>query len=115
MQGSRRITHPTDIETHVEVALRAPSRFAVFDDLVTLAVRAADCDERYGPFLPKRDDEDEAQCDSNLSLSPLLKHYPHLFRTVLRGYKPREIERVVIFQCLDVVDVITLFCGGYDH
>src|SRR5262249_34188922 len=42
----------------------------------TLTVRAADRDERHGPFLPKRDYEDEAQCDSNLSLSPLLKHYP---------------------------------------
>src|SRR5215831_12737716 len=104
MQGSRRITHPTGIETHVddrlldvrqapavaiveektspdtagvlaEVALSAPGRFAAFDDLVTLTVRAADRDERHGPFLPKRDYEDEAQCDNNLSPSPLLKHY----------------------------------------
>src|SRR5262249_35651351 len=104
MQGARRITHPTGIETHVddrlfdvrqaptvaiveektspdtegilaEVALGAPRCFAAFDDLVTLTVRAADRDERHGPFLPKRDYEDEAQCDSNLSLSPLLKHY----------------------------------------
>src|SRR5215468_3178661 len=105
MQGSRRITHPTGIETHVddrlfdfrqaptvaiveqktspdtegvlaEVALCAPGCFAAFDDLVTLTVRAADRDERHRPFLPKRDYEDEAQCDSNLSPSPLLKHYP---------------------------------------
>src|SRR5262249_11578884 len=105
MQGSRRITHPTGIETHVddrlfdfrqapavtiveqktspdtegvlaEVALGAPGRFAAFDDLITLTVRAADRDERHGPFLPKRDYEDKAQCDSNLSPSPLLKHYP---------------------------------------
>src|SRR5262249_41225094 len=104
MQGSRRITHPTGIETHVddrlfdfrqastvaiveektspdtegvlaEVALSAPGCFAAFDDLVTLTVRAADRDERHGPFLPKRDYEDEVQCDSNLSPSPLLKHY----------------------------------------
>src|SRR5262245_38327789 len=103
-QGSRRITHPTGIETHVddrlfdfrqaptvaiveektspdtegvlaEVALGAPRCFTAFDDLVTLTVRAADRDERHGPFLPKRDYEDEAQCDSNLSPSPLLKHY----------------------------------------
>src|SRR5215813_6757728 len=107
MQGSRRITHPTGIETHVddrlfdvrqaptvaiveektspdtegvlaEVALGAPRCFTAFDDLVTLTVRAADRDERHGPFLPKRDYEDEAQCDSNLSPSPLLKHYPFL-------------------------------------
>jgi hypothetical protein len=38
-------------------------------------VRAADRDERHGPFLPRGGYEDEAQCDSNLSLSPLLKHY----------------------------------------
>src|SRR5215468_11045364 len=70
MQGSRRITHPTGIETHVddrlfdfrqapavaiveektspdtegvlaEVALSAPGRFAAFDDLVTLTDRPA--------------------------------------------------------------------------
>src|SRR5215471_13915698 len=107
MQGSRRIAHPTGIETHVddrlldlrqapavaiveqktalgtagvlaEVALGASSRFAAFDDLVTLTVRAADSDERHGPFLPKRDYEDKAQCDSKLSPSPLLKHYPQI-------------------------------------
>jgi type IV secretory pathway VirB9-like protein len=38
-------------------------------------MRAADGDERHGPFLPKRGYEDEAQCDINPSLSPLLKHY----------------------------------------
>src|SRR5215510_13586273 len=104
MQGARCITHPTGIETHVddrlldlrqasavaiveeetalgtegvlaEVALGTPGRFAAFDDLVTLTVRAADRDEGHGPFLPKRDYEDEAQCDSILSPSPLLKHY----------------------------------------
>src|SRR5215475_11094254 len=105
MQGSRRITYPTGIETHVddrlfdvrqaptvaiveektspdtegvlaEVALCAPGCFAAFDDLVTLTVRAADGDERHRPFLPKRDYEDEAQCDIDRSPSPLLKHYP---------------------------------------
>ena len=106
MQGSRRITHPTGIETQVdhcwfdcrqvpamaiveektspdtegvraEGALSAPGRFAAFDDLVTLTVRAADRDECHGPFLPKRDYEDEAQGDNNLSPSPLLNHYPN--------------------------------------
>src|SRR5262245_44397186 len=105
MQRSRRITYPTGIETHVddrlldlgqapavaivkketalgtegvlaEIALGTPGRFAAFNDLVTLTVRAADRDECHGPFLPKRDYENEAQCDSNLSPSPLLKHYP---------------------------------------
>ena len=39
-------------------------------------MRAADGDERHGPYLPKRGYEDVAQCDINPSLSPLLKHYP---------------------------------------
>src|SRR5215472_5567955 len=105
MQGSRRIAHPAGIETHVddhvldlrqapaiaiveqktalgtqgvlaEVALGSSGRFAAFDDLITLTVRAADGDERHGPFLPKRGYKDEAQCDINPSPSPLLKHYP---------------------------------------
>src|SRR5262245_13764445 len=109
MQGARRITHPTGIETHVddrlldlrqasavaiveeetalgtegvlaEVALGTPGRFAAFDDLVTLTMRAADRDEGHGPFLPQRDYEDEAQCDSILSPSPLLKHYRNAYR-----------------------------------
>src|SRR5215831_15175751 len=112
MQGARRITHPTGIEAHIDdrlldlrqapavviveeetalgtegvlakVALGAPGRFAAFDDLVTLTVRAADSDECHGPFLPKRDYEDEAQCDSNIRPSPLLKHYP--FVLIPRG------------------------------
>jgi hypothetical protein len=58
-----------------EITLGAAGRFAAFDDLVTLTVRAADGDERHGPFLPMRSYEDEAQCDIHLSPSPLLKHY----------------------------------------
>jgi hypothetical protein len=34
-------------------------------------------DESHGPFLPAGGYEDEAQCDINLSPSPLLKHYPY--------------------------------------
>src|SRR5262249_39644833 len=108
MQRSRRITYPARVETHVddrllhfgqapavaiveqetalgtegvlaEVTLGAPGRFATFDDLVTLTVRAADGDERHRPFLPKRDYEDEAQCDIDRSPSPLLKHYRALY------------------------------------
>src|SRR6266581_4080399 len=107
MQRARRIAHPTGIEAHVddgllhfrqapsvaivekktslgtegvlaEVALGSPGRFPAFDDLVTLTVRAADGDERHGPFLPHGGYEDEAQCDSIRSLSPLLKHYPFI-------------------------------------
>src|SRR5262249_31663608 len=105
MQRSRCIAHPASIETHIddrllhfrqapavaiveqetplgtasvltEITLGAAGRFAAFDDLVTLTVRAADGDERHGPFLPMRSYEDEAQCDIYLSPSPLLKHYP---------------------------------------
>src|SRR6266702_2800236 len=105
MQRSRCIAHPTGIETHIDdrlfdlrqapavtiveqetalategvltkVALGTPSCFAAFDDLLALTVRAADGDERHGPFLPEGGYEDEAQCDSNRSPSPLLKHYP---------------------------------------
>src|SRR6266702_7265260 len=105
VQRSRRIAYPAGIETHIddrvldfrqapavaiveqetsfdtksvltEVALGAPGCFAAFDDLVTLTVRAADGDERHGPFLPMGGYEDEVQCDINLSPSPLLKHYP---------------------------------------
>src|SRR5438132_229286 len=78
MQRSRRIAHPTGIETHVddhvldfrqvpavarveqktslgtewvlaEVALGSSGRFPMFDDLVTLTVRTSDCDESHGP------------------------------------------------------------------
>src|SRR6516162_5628980 len=59
-----------------EVALGTPGRFPAFDNLVTLTVRAADGDERHGPFLPMRSYEEKAQCDIHLSPSPLLKHYP---------------------------------------
>jgi hypothetical protein len=104
MQRPSRIAYPTGIETHIddrlldfrqapavavveqktsfgtagvlaEVALSSPGCFAPFDDLLALTVRASDCDESHGPFLPKGGYEDEAQCDSHLSLSPLLKHY----------------------------------------
>src|SRR5215831_19253816 len=64
--------------------------FAAFDDVVTLTVRAADGDERHGPFLPMRSYEDEAQCDIYLSPSPLLKHYPQgqvlFMTTILSSY-----------------------------
>ena len=112
MQRSRRIAHPTGIETHVddhvldfrqapsvarveqetslgtegvlaEVALGSSGCFPAFDDLVTLTVRTSDCDESHGPFLPKGGYEDEAQCDTNLSPSPLLKHDPTTIRALL--------------------------------
>src|SRR5215471_8698707 len=103
-QRSRRIAHPTGIETHVDdhvldlrqapaVAIVEPKTsfgtqgvltqvtlgvlgcFAAFDDLLTLTVQATDGDECHGPFLPQGGYEDKTQCDSNLSPSPLLKHY----------------------------------------
>src|SRR5262245_57074999 len=103
MQRARRITYPTGIETHVddhvlnlwqasavaiveqktalgtqgvlaEVALGTPGCFPAFDNLVTLTVRAADGDERHGPFLPMRSYEDKAQCDIHLSPSLLFEH-----------------------------------------
>src|SRR6266436_1006081 len=112
MQQPSRIAHPAGIETHVddhvldfrqapsvviveqetslgtegvlaEVALGSSGRFPAFDDLVTLTVRTSDCDESHGPFLPKGGYEDEAQCDSNRSPSPLLKHYR--IATVFQG------------------------------
>src|SRR5215510_970623 len=104
MERSRRITHPTGIEAHIDdrlldlrqappvtiveqetalgtasvvtqVTLDAPGCFAAFDDMLTLTVQATDGDECHGPFLPQGGDEDKTQCDSNLSPSPLLKHY----------------------------------------
>src|SRR5215470_4343255 len=105
MQRSRRITYPARVETHgedrllhfrqapavaiveqetplgtasvlTEITLGAAGRFAAFDDVGTLTVRAADGDERHGPFLPLRSYEGESQCDIHRNSSPLLKHYP---------------------------------------
>src|SRR5262245_25550362 len=104
MQRSRCIAHSTGIQTHVddhvlhfrqapavaiveqetplgtasvltEITLGAAGRFAAFDDVVTLTVRAADSNERHGPFLPIRSYEGESQCDIHRNSSPLLKHY----------------------------------------
>src|SRR5215831_7401952 len=104
MQRSRCIAHPASIETHIddrllhfrqapavaiveqetplgtasvltEITLGAAGRFAAFDDVVTLTVRAADSNERHGPFLPMRSYEGESQCDIHRNSSPLLKHY----------------------------------------
>jgi hypothetical protein len=76
-----------------EVALGAPGRFPAFDDLVTLTVRAADGDERHGPFLPDGGYEDEAQCDINLSPSPLLKHYRKAVSQMLVVGAMRRVRR----------------------
>src|SRR5215470_2268136 len=101
MQRSRRIAYPARVETHVddrllhfrqapavaiveqetplgtesvltEITLGAAGRFAAFDDLVTLTVRAADGNESHRPFLPMRSYKGEAQCDIHRSPSPLL-------------------------------------------
>src|SRR5215510_8496473 len=131
MQRSRCIAHPASIETHIddrllhfrqapavtiveqetplgtasvltEITLGAAGRFAAFDDLVTLTVRAADGDERHGPFLPMRSYEDEAQCDIYLSPSPLLKHYRAAYRIPVAAQracrsKPRGGETSTLY------------------
>jgi len=58
-----------------EGARSAAGRCATVDDLGTRTVQAADREERPGPCLPQGGYEDEAQCDSHRSPSPLLKHY----------------------------------------
>ena len=58
------------------VALGASRRCAPWDALGTRPGRAADGEERPGPGLPARGYDDQAQGASNLSPSPLLKHYP---------------------------------------
>jgi len=55
-------------------------------------VRAADGDERHGPFLPKEGYEDEAQYDSHLSSSPLLKHYLHEYACLMYLCRSRVDE-----------------------
>jgi len=50
-------------------------RFPAFDDLLTLTVGTADRDEGHGLLLTFGCSQDEAQCDINLSRSPLLEHY----------------------------------------
>jgi hypothetical protein len=61
-----------------QLALCAAACFAAFDDLLTVTVQTADCNEGHGPLLALGRYQAEAQCDSNLSPSPLLEHYPSL-------------------------------------
>ena len=42
-----------DVLEQLQVALGTLGCFPTFDDLLTLTVRAADGDERHGPFLPQ--------------------------------------------------------------
>jgi hypothetical protein len=99
-EHARRIADPTGIEAHIndrvlhlgqaasvavveektafdtrgvlaQVTLGAPGRFAAFDDLLTVTMRALNCDECHGPPLPAGHCQDEAQCDINFSPSPL--------------------------------------------
>src|SRR5262249_22634370 len=62
-----------------QVALCATTRFAAFDDLLTVTVQTADCDAGHGPLLALGRYQAEAQCDINLSPSPLLEHYPRFY------------------------------------
>src|SRR2546427_6593672 len=80
-----------------QVALGSPGRFAAFDDLVTLTVRASDGNERHGPFLPHGGFEDEAQGDSNRSPAPLLKHYQMDNGPESSGKRTQFLQRMVAF------------------
>jgi hypothetical protein len=62
--------------------------------LRTLLLRpSAAPDERHGPFLPDGGYEDEAQCDINLSPSPLLKHYRKAVSQMLVVGAMRRVRR----------------------
>src|SRR5262245_48912951 len=105
-QHPRGITTPTSIEAHVndrvlhlrhtpavavveqktpcdaggvlaQVALCTATCFAAFDDRLPETVGTLDRDERHGLLLAVGRYQDEVQCDSNLSPSPLLEHYQH--------------------------------------
>src|SRR5712692_4410776 len=54
----------------------ATARCAAFDDWLAVTVGTSDRDERHGPLLASGSSQDRAQCDINLSRSPLLEHYP---------------------------------------
>src|SRR5215510_771494 len=105
VQRSRRIAHPTGIETHVDnlllylryttsvmiveqktprgaegvlaqVALGSAGRCAALGNLLLLAVRASDCDKgRHGALLALGHSQHKTQCDIDLSRPPLLRHY----------------------------------------
>jgi hypothetical protein len=114
LQHARRIAHPIRIEAHgndvlfhlghtasvavlkqntppgtgrvlAQVALWAAVRFPAFDDLLAVAVGTSDRDKGHGPLLACRSCQDVAQCDSNLSPSPLLEHYQPLESIMTRN------------------------------
>src|SRR5262249_58846264 len=61
--------------------IRRPPRSTLFPYTTlfrSLTVGTADRDEGHGLLLTFGCSQDEAQCDINLSRSPLLEHYPHL-------------------------------------
>ena len=57
-------------------ALGPAARFAAFDDLLAVTMGTTDGDKGHGPLLAVGHAQDWAQGVMNLSLSPLLKHYP---------------------------------------
>jgi len=72
------VEEKTAFDTHdvlAQIALGAPVRFAAFDHLLTVTMRALNRDECHEPPLSAGHCQDEAQCDINLGLSPLLEHY----------------------------------------
>jgi ABC-type maltose transport system permease subunit len=81
--------------------------------VVTLTVRAADGDERHGPFLPKGGYEDEAQCAITLSPSPLLKHY--LIAELIRGdvFYWGQLMAAALLGSIPVALIYSFFVGHY--
>src|SRR6266446_4490513 len=72
------VEEKTAFDTHdvlAQIALGATVRFAAFDHLLTVTMRALNRDECHEPPLSAGHCQDEAQCDINLGLSPLLEHY----------------------------------------
>src|SRR5262249_35808614 len=63
-----------------QIALCAATCFAAFDDLLAETVGTLDRDERHGLLLAIGHYQDEVQCDSNRSPSPLLEHYPPMWK-----------------------------------
>jgi hypothetical protein len=80
-------------------------RFTAFDDLLTVTMKASDRDACHRPPLPAGRCEDEAQCDINLSRSPLLEHYQGGFREALCLQGDAE-EQAAALLANEVVDAL---------
>ena len=76
-----------------EVTLFSPACFAAFDDLLAVTVGAPDCNECHEPLLTSAYSQDWAQCDINLSPSPLLEHYQQNYDAVCDAGKSSLLAR----------------------